>query len=314
MFDNVLETSSFVVNHALHVKINYSKVNDLIEELWKFKYIHYLAKVPYDIYHMSTKNGINFLLIYDSINFSFWGDPKWTIDENGKQLDGGMALLHCIFHLFNGRDSVDVYKQLEHMTFEEFKTLLKGNIDIPLLEERYRIVTEISKIVNEKMHGNFYGFIEGLYTDNEIFSCIIRHFGCFEDTRTYEGKKIFFYKLAQLLTPDILHVIEEKEQKKVDYTNLVGCADYKIPQVMRSLGILEYDDELASFVDTKTEIEENSRYEVEIRSSMIVVIHWIWKTLDKRMARIHINDFFWSKGQDQVQTCLPYHLTRTTSY
>ncbi len=67
---------------------------------------------------MSTKNGINFLLIYDSINFSFWGDPKWTIDENGKQLDGGMALLHCIFHLFNGRDSVDVYKQLEHMTFE----------------------------------------------------------------------------------------------------------------------------------------------------------------------------------------------------
>ena len=83
---------------------------------------------------------------------------------------------------------------------------------------------------------------------------------------------------------------------------------------MRSLGILEYDDELASFVDTKTEIEENSRYEVEIRSSMIVVIHWIWKTLDKRMARIHINDFFWSKGQDQVQTCLPYHLTRTTSY
>lgn len=41
----------------------------------------------------------------------------------------GVALLHCIFHLFNGRDSVDVYKQLEHMSFGEFKTLLKGNVD-----------------------------------------------------------------------------------------------------------------------------------------------------------------------------------------
>lgn len=61
------------------------------------------------------------------------------------------------------------------------------------------------------MHGTFYDSIEGLYTDNEIFSCIVRYFGSFEDTRTYEGKKISFYKLVQLLTFDILHVIEEKE-------------------------------------------------------------------------------------------------------
>lgn len=86
-----------MVDYVRHVKINYSKANDLIEELLKFEYIHYLVEVPYDIYHMSTKNVINFLLIYDSINFSFWGDSKWTIDVNRKQLDGGGGIITLYF-------------------------------------------------------------------------------------------------------------------------------------------------------------------------------------------------------------------------
>lgn len=312
--NEILETCKFVVNNAQHVRINYDKVDDLIDELLKFNNVHYLTKVPYDIYEMSTKDIVNFLLIYDSINFSFWGNPKWTIDVNTKNLDGGIALLYCIFNLFNGRDSVEVFKQLENITLEEFKNLLKGNIDIPLIEERYRIVTEIAKIVNKKMEGNFYEYINAMNSDQEIFSVIINNFNSFEDTRIYKGKTIYFYKLAQLLTSDILHVIKNKEQKEVDYSNLLGCADYKIPQVMQGLGILEYDKELSLLLEAKTEIDENSEYEVEIRASQIVAINYIWEKIDKRIDRIDINDFIWSKGQDKSKEYKPYHLTRTTSY
>lgn len=238
MLDKILESCEFVVNNAKHVKINYNKANGLIEELLNFDNTHYLTKVPYAIYDMSIKDIVNFLLIYDSIDFSFWGNPKWTIDANGKTLDGGIALLHCIFNLFNDRDSVDVFKELENMTLEEFKKILKGNIDIPLLEERYKIITGIAKIVNEKMNGNFYEYIRSISSDKEIFNVILCNFSSFEDTRKYKGKIIYFYKLAQLLTSDILHVIENKEQRKVDYSNLLGCADYKIPQVMQGYGIL----------------------------------------------------------------------------
>ena len=314
MLDKVLETCHFVVDNAEHVKINYDKANELIEEPLKFDNVHYLTKVPYGIYDMSTKDIVNFLLIYDAINFSFWGNPKWTIHVNGKNLDGAIALLHCMFHLLNDRDSVEVFEQLENMTLEEFKKILKGNIDIPLLEERYKIVTEIAKIVNKKMNGNFYEYIHSMVTDREIFNTILNNFNCFDDTRSYKGTKIYFYKLAQLLTSDILHVIKIKEQKIVDYSNLLGCADYKIPQVMQSLGILEYNDELSLLLDTKTEIEENSAYEVEIRASMIVVINYIWNKTDKSIDRIDINDFIWSKGQDKTKKYKPYHLTRTNSY
>lgn len=312
--NKILETSKYVVDRARHVKINYNKVNKLIDELLKFDNVHYLTKVPYAVYDMDTKDIVNFLLIYDSIDFSFWGNPKWTIDANGKNLDGGIALLHCIFNLFNGHDSVEVFKKLENMTLEEFKDILKGNIDIPLLEDRYKIVRGIAKIVNEKMNGNFYGYINAMKSDKEIFNSIINNFISFEDTRTYNGKTIYFYKLAQLLTSDILHVIKNKEHKVIDYSNLLGCADYKIPQVMQGFGILEYDNELSQLLDTKTEIKENSEYEVEIRASMIVVINHIWEQIDKSIARIDINDFIWSKGQDKGKSYKTYHLTRTTSY
>ena len=89
MLNKVLETNKFVVDNAKYVKINYEKVNELIDELLKFNNVHYLTKVPYDVYSMSTKDIINFLLIYDSIDFSFWGNPKWTINADGKELDGG---------------------------------------------------------------------------------------------------------------------------------------------------------------------------------------------------------------------------------
>ena len=314
MLNKVLETSRFVVDNAKHVKINYDKANQLIDELLSFDNVHYLTKVPYGVYDMNTRDIINFLLIYDSIDFSFWGNPKWTIVANGKDLDGGIALLHCIFNLFNGRDSVEVYQQLENMTLEEFKDILKGNTEIPLLEERYKIVTGIAKIVNAKMNGNFYDSIKDMNIDQEVFKTIISNFSSFEDIRTYEGKNIYFYKLAQLLTSDILHVIEIKEQRDVNYSSLLGCADYKIPQVMQGFGILEYDSELSSLLETKTEIEENSEYEVEIRASMIVVINYIYEQIDRSIDRIDINDFIWSEGQDKTKKYKHYHLTRTKSY
>lgn len=283
MLDKVLETSKFVVDNAKQVTINYDKVNGLIDKLLEFNNVHYLTKVPYPIYDMETCDIVNFLLIYDSIDFSFWGNPKWTIDINSNKLDGGIALLHCIYNLFEGRSSLDVYKEIENMSLEKFRKILNGNVEIPLLKERYNIIVNIAKIVNKNMNGNFYSYIKNMDNDKDIFNVIIDNFSSFQDIRKYKGHTIYFYKLAQLLTSDILHVIERKENRKVNYSNLVGCTDYKIPQVLEGVGILEYDDTLSLLLDSKTEMEENSEYEVEIRASMLVVINYIYERINRRI-------------------------------
>lgn len=158
--NEILETSKFVVNNAKHVKINYDKVDVLIDELLKFNNVHYLTKLPYAVYEMSTKDLVNFLLVYDSIDFSFWGNPKWTVDANGKNLDGGIALLYCIFNLFNGHDSVEVFKQLENITISKYKTEFDRespttNIEVTNLSNKIKVDASNS-IDNENIKYHYY--------------------------------------------------------------------------------------------------------------------------------------------------------------
>lgn len=312
--NKILPTCQFVSQNAKHVQINYSKIDTIKEQLLNFHQEHYLTKVPYPLFEMPTQDFINFLLIYNSLDFSFWGNPKWTITANDKNIDGSIALLHCLFEVFSNRDSKYVYQELESMSLTDFSQILEGNIPIPLLEERYQIITSITKIVNEKMQSNFYNHIKNITTDTELFSTILNYFPCFEDTRTYQNQTIYFYKLAQLLTSNILQVLKIKEQKQTITSNLIGCADYKIPQVMQSLNILEYDEQLLKILENKQEIPENSSYEVEIRANMLVVIDYLWQKLNKNITRMEINNFIWSLGQDKNRDYKPYHLTRTKSY
>lgn len=314
LLNKVLDSSEFVVDRAKHVGIDYDKISGLTADLSEFKYVHYLTKVRYPVYEMGIRNLVNFLLIFDAINFSFWGEPKWTIETDGKILDGGMALLHCVFSLFDDYNGPEIFRKIEKLTFGEFGRLLRGNVEIPLLKERYEIATGIARIVNEKMSGDFFECIRSMTCDQEIFEVLLDNFGNFADTRQYAGQTVYFYKLAQLLTSDILQVMANKERKKVDRSHLLGCADYKIPQVLRSYGVLVYDEELSELIDSGAELVENSVYEVEIRASMLVVIDYMWKKINRKVDRIDINDFLWNRGQDKTRKMQPYHRTRTTAY
>ena len=40
----------------------------------------------------STEQSIAFGFVYNAINFSYWGEPKWTITIDGKDYDGGFGM------------------------------------------------------------------------------------------------------------------------------------------------------------------------------------------------------------------------------
>ena len=163
------------------------------------------------------------------------------------------------------------------------------------------------------MSGNFYKYIKNITSDTELFNLIINNFESFKDERIYDGKVIYFYKLAQLLTSDILHLREEIEKITVDYSNLIGCADYKIPQVLRALRITKYDKELSYMVDNKKEIEISSKYEVEIRASQIFVLGYIKNRLNS-FKSVDINDFLFNYSKKLKNILNPYHLCRNKNY
>lgn len=309
--EEIITSCYYVVNNAEHVKINEHEIEKLIKNWTTEKPKHWLASNPFGLLDLPIEKIVNLLIILGSIDCSFWGEPKWTITtKENQEIDGAFALIYALVNLQKEKEHLDFTK----ISFSEFKEVLKGNVTIPLLEERYKRVQETSGIINEKMNGNFYEHTKEITKDIDLFNLIVDTFPGFLDIRDYKGKTIPFYKLAQLVTSDILHIREMKENVSADYSHLIGCADYKIPQSLRGLNILEYDEELASLVDNKVEIKENSIYEVEIRASMIVAIDKIKKGLNNALCAIDINDIIWALGQDKSKNFKPYHRTRTMSY
>ena len=310
MFEEIIKSCKYVSENSKSVQINEINLDNFIKEINNIETKHWLSFSPFNLLDLPVETIINFLLIYESIDFSFWGNPKWTILIDDVKEDGSIALLYAILKYVKKKNSTD----FSNITKDEFKKILKGNVEIPLFEERYNIIKNVSKIVNKKINGNFYKFIKNITSDTKLFNVIVSNFPNFKDERTYNNKKIYFYKLAQLLTSDILHIREQKENIKVDYSHLVGCADYKIPQVMRGLGILEYSNKLANIIDNKEEIEVNSKFEVEIRANMIVVIDMIKNKLGDNVCAIDINDYIWCQGRNKNIKLKPYHLTRNINY
>lgn len=308
MLSKIIESNKYVIENAKFIQINKKEIEKFANQIKDVNIQNWLYNSPYKLLDENIETIITFLLYFEAIDFSFWGNPKWHIETINGVEDESMALMYAMLRYMREN------KSFNNLTKEKFKKYLQGNIDIPLFEERYQIIKNINKVVNEKMDGNFYNAVCKLTSDEELFSFIIDNFEDFKDVRTYQGKIIYFYKLAQLLTSDILHIREKKENIKVDYAHLVGCSDYKIPQGLRALNLVKYNKELADIVDNKIEIKENSTYEVEIRATVIYVIDEIKKLLNNKINAIELNDYIWLMSKNKELPKRPYHLTRTTNY
>lgn len=308
MFNKIIESSKFVIENAKYVKINYDEIKKFAKNIQEVNIQNWLFNLPLNLLDENIDTIIEFLLYFEAIDFSFWGNPKWEIQIEKAKQEGSIALMYAMLKYIKEN------KNFDNITKEKFGKYLKGNIEIPLFEERYNILKNINNVVKEKMNGGFYKAIYNLKTDEELFDFIINNFKDFEDIRNYKGKTIYFYKLAQLLTSDILHMREKKENIKVDYSHIVGCSDYKIPQGLRALNLVSYNEELANLVDNKIELKQNSEYEVEIRATVIYVINKIKELLDNRINAIDLNDYIWLMSKNKDLPKKPYHLTRNTNY
>lgn len=308
ILSEIERTTKLVASNSKNVSINYQVIDEIIAKGEFDKVSYWLSSNPYGLLDMSCREIVNFLLIYHTIgDYCFWGDPKWTIKtDEGIELDGSIAMMYLIIKRYKEEKSFE-------MSMLTFSTWLDGNVEIPLLKERYDCLCELNRYLNN-LKSDFYDEIKDFKEDISLLDYIINHFSYFDDESIYNGDKVYFYKRAQLLTSDILHVREIVEKVKVDYSHLVGCADYKIPQVMRNLGMLEYSDELAKLVDNKVNLKYGSEMEVEIRANDLVVIDYIAKKLNNKVSRMDINDYIWLLGQNKSKNDKPYHRTLTIYY
>lgn len=281
-----------------------------------------VSEISLSHYKWDKNQLVDLVFAFNSINFCFWAEkdqPKWAIDLNGEKLDGSTALFRALEEELKENPNFTNGDFLASLDTTKLARILKGNIEIPLFKERLSNLSEIGQILETRYSGSFSNAVGACMGNSvKLTSIVISEFPSFSDEEMYRGKSIPFYKRAQLNTKMISDTLVSYGEKPLDnLDHLTAFADYKIPQLLRSFKVLEYDSGLASRIDGLTIIEQGSVEEVEIRIATILAVEKIRQQLLPRFSWVtasHVDSMLWNKSQDKGVEVKPYHRTYTTAY
>jgi hypothetical protein len=313
--EEILNSIQFVVNNSKYVKIKEENIENAINLITNNEKKSWLNSDLLDLNKYSQNQIIMYLILCESLNFCYWdSDIKWKIEYKGEWYSGSFGLFYGISKAIqNGYDLLNI-DYLEKMTIEQLDEIFKGTTSIPLLEERYEIIKQLVQELK-----NIDDLSKALDSNNdiELLNNIINNFSNFNDISIYKGKKVYFFKRAILLVGDLIENVKSIKEKVKNDSNMLGCADYKIPQVLRHLGILEYNEELAQIVDSKQQLKHDSEMEIEVRANMLYALELIKNKLHQKgieMNSTQIDNILWLLSKNKEFKAKPYHLTRTIYY
>jgi len=316
---NILKSTKEIYEDSKHVTTNKQKLKDICGTLRKEHMEHWLSASPFDTSNLDDDDKLNFLLTFNSLSFSYWGNPKWTVEYRNKKYDSSWALITSLQRALEEKSPILDPAYREFMTRKDLEYLLRGNLEIPLLDERLKIIKEIAKVTNKKYQGDFAKLLKKAnYDALKIVDKMTSEVTAFNDVTTYKNKPVYFYKKAQLFVSDVYNMFKGKgygDIKNID--KLTALADYKIPQILRELGIFEYSKSLKEKIDNLIEIPKDSIEEIEIRANTIWTVELMKQKLQKNnpdISTMDINDHLWLLSQEKTKGDKPYHRTRTTYY
>ncbi|MCX8042811.1 MAG: queuosine salvage family protein [Desulfobacterota bacterium] len=327
----VKATTAEVCLHAEDVKINDAAINKFCETFNSDELCNWWSATPFDFSDLTVHEKINLLFVFNSISFCYWGEPKWTLTYQGKKYDGTWALLGALRRALDSDKLIITPTKLKDIDVNTVSYILRGEGQIPLLKERTSYWKELGEIVTRKFNGNFYNVVYGCASASELLDLVIYEFPLFYDSSKkmlpcgnsspkngVREIEVHFHKRAQLLVHDICSFLHQNKIFLLrGEEDLTGCADYKIPQVLRYMGILSFSQRLCDIVDRQVLIPHGSREELEIRACTIQALLIITDKLkmnNPTISAMSMNDYFWLMGQSMKKDACPYHRTLTTAY
>ena len=321
MMPEVLETSKNVSDMSRDVLINRKELGRFVRKLLS-RDIQSPQWDPSYHYRDDTEKTVFYLLILDTINFCFWppkGKKKWEFDYQAESLSGYYALAASLKRALESNLPITDAQYLALLSMSRIKKLLGGKGELQLLEDRCKALNELGHILLEEYDGAACRLVEA--AGNSALSLarvLAEKFSSFNDYSYYQGRKIFFYKRAQIFTADLYGAFNGKKWGYfTDMDKITAFADYKLPQVLRHVGVLRYSSKLKKKVDSGILIDPGCPEEIEIRANTIYAVELIRRELDlngKSLKAFEIDWFLWNLGQENAYREKPYHKTATVFY
>ena len=319
---SVLPSCLAVVHQSTYVQINHLAIANLLADNSHLTISPItFGPAPYHFYD-STSATAEWLFLLNTVNHCFWpdvGSPPWTVEYNNEALSGYWALAASFKRAMEEGLNIHRATTLAELDTPTLAHIFRGSGRIPLLEERVKNLRQAGCVLLDRFQGSFIHLLEeAAGSATKLVDLLVKEFSSFNDTANYETKKVYFYKRAQLLVHDLWCTFSGRSWGNfIDLENLTAFADYKLPQVLRHLAILQYQPKLAELIQNRVQLPAGSVEEVEIRAATVWAVELLRQKLTNHDLRVNspqLDNWLWYLGQEDVYRALPYHRTRTIFY
>ncbi|KAG8950547.1 hypothetical protein FRC04_007366 [Tulasnella sp. 424] len=230
---------------------------------------------------------------------------------------------------------------------------------IPLLAERINVLRRVSKVLCTRFEGSYVGLIEAWkkkYGDErtalQLVQMVVEEFEDFRDEVSWKGKKgmtpvlilsawfIMFLKRAQILLAETwaaFHPLPSQANTQHPiFPNGIGqltmFADYRVPQILYTLGIIDYAPEILAQLKSGQLLPYGSESEVAIRAASILAVERVKEAIvdirginanSEEVTSVLIDFFLWDLAKDveagdvilgESRKIPPVHRTRSIWY
>jgi hypothetical protein len=314
----VLESVESVLRECRHVAIDEARLTEVCAGIGASD----LSLPAWDepVFSRSSPDALAAqIVLFNAVNFCYWGAPRWQVQFRGELWHGSMAMLAAISRAFDENVPLLDAAELSRLPEDEFDHVLRGQGRLHLLPDRLENWRQVGRVLADRFNGKFTDLIAAGRGDALVLTeTLIDYFPAFDDVWPLYGRRVRFYKRAQLAVAMLYEAFAGRQWGELTRTELLTVfADYKLPQVLRDMGILVYSPALAASVDSEVPIRAGDPREVEIRVATVWAGELMRRALAPRIPDVtamHIDYWLWSAGQQQSALKQPYHRTLTTAY
>ncbi|KAI9744894.1 MAG: hypothetical protein M1818_001819 [Claussenomyces sp. TS43310] len=358
----VLESAEYVYNNAIDVAIDSRSTKaaaSMIYEQMQKKEYSTKTWSSHDL-HPKTKDErtVAFIFVLDLLNFSFWSDKseeeRFAIEYQGKRWTGYWSLVAALqraldevvsdglifswllysagsFEAHTGADipitSSDFWQNEDEFTDDVLMHIFRSATaeSMPMLQERMQCLREAGQTLYEKYECSFINCIkEANNSAAALVNILARDFTCFRDEFRFESRRnARFLKRAQILVADLWACFEGQGYGEFhDIDKITMFADYRIPQILSSMGCLMYNPQLDHAVRQKKPIGSGHTWEIQLRGCSIWCVELIRREIQRAHPEAKVNailiDFFLYDTMKELEQAgneaIPHHRTRSIWY
>ncbi|OJJ44936.1 hypothetical protein ASPZODRAFT_153269 [Penicilliopsis zonata CBS 506.65] len=298
----VLENAQYIFDNSIDVALDPSKTKQAAETIWRLMQEKEYSTQTWSDHELhpqsKDESTVNFIFTMDLLNFSFWSDEpdeskRFVIEYHGKTYSGYWSLVAALqraleedipittpsFWLDEEQCSESVLKHVFRSATEE---------EMPLLRERMQCLREAGQVLCDVYDGSFVNCIyEANNSAGVLVNLLAEEFACFRDESIFHGRKVRFYKRAQILVADLWACFNGQSFGEFhDIDKVTMFADYRIPQMLHQLGCLMYSPPLDSHIRSLKTIPSGSTWEAEMRGTSIWCVELIRREIERRHPEV----------------------------